>query len=458
MVEEHVVGRSVAPRAGWPAGAGGQGRGGGVGRRGSEQAAERVAVERIAVLEIGVHDGVAAMAAEAFEAGGMHAEIHAGGERAALEAVAAEGGRVEAGGGGAGLHDAGDGARIDRRGADGGRPWHPAARGRGPDAAEQRAVGDPGGVLPAAQRAHRAECGGAERQGDGDAGAGAVALGERQGEAQPRGAASRCPTRIAASSDRRSAPANPVSSRARSRRPRRSSPIGARISRSTPTAAASFCAVTPRCGVTADTGERLADHRLGGRHRAAGEIMQIPDRGAAQIDGADRQAALALGGEERHDVGGGRGQAGQRVAGAPGAPGGDTPARVARRVLAALASRAKALAVARAVARVPSNAGSWVATARSNQRRTWIGGAPSGGGIASGAGRGAGGAFARVAGVVGPVGALSGAVMLALPGGCWPRQGARYCHARQGDLSGIARAGRGAGHITRPLHRIARFA
>ena len=85
-------------------------------------------------------------------------------------------------------------------------------------------------------------------------------------------------------------------------------------------------------GVAADAGERLADHRLGGRHRAAGEIVQIPDRGAAQVDGGDRQAALALGGEERHDVGGGRGQAGQRVAGAPGAPGGDPGAVGAPRV------------------------------------------------------------------------------------------------------------------------------
>ena len=34
-----------------------------------------MAVERIAVLEIGVHHGVAAVAAEAFEPGGMHAEI-----------------------------------------------------------------------------------------------------------------------------------------------------------------------------------------------------------------------------------------------------------------------------------------------------------------------------------------------------------------------------------------------
>src|SRR3984885_6372331 len=123
----------------------------------SEQAAERVAVERIAVLEIGVHHGVAAVPAEAFEPGGMHAEIHAGGERAALQAVAAEGGGVEAGGGGAGLHDAGDGARVDRLAADGGRAGDAAARRRGPDAAEQRALGEAGGVLPAAQRAHRAE-------------------------------------------------------------------------------------------------------------------------------------------------------------------------------------------------------------------------------------------------------------------------------------------------------------
>ena len=79
--------------------------------------------------------------------------------------------------------------------------------------------------------------------------------------------------------------------------------------------------------------QRLADHRLGGRHRAAGEVVQIADRGTAQVDGVDRQAALALGGEERHDVGGGRGQAGQGVAGAPGAPGGDPGAVGAPRVV-----------------------------------------------------------------------------------------------------------------------------
>jgi hypothetical protein len=35
-----------------------------------------VAVERITVLEIGVHHSVAAVPAEAFQPGGMHAEIH----------------------------------------------------------------------------------------------------------------------------------------------------------------------------------------------------------------------------------------------------------------------------------------------------------------------------------------------------------------------------------------------
>ena len=75
----------------------GQGRGGGPGPGGgSEQAAERAAVEPIAVLEVGVHYGVAAVAAETFEPGEMHAEIHAGAQRAALEAVTSQGGRVEA--------------------------------------------------------------------------------------------------------------------------------------------------------------------------------------------------------------------------------------------------------------------------------------------------------------------------------------------------------------------------
>ena len=267
----------------------------------------------------------------------------------------------------------------------------------------------------------------------------------------PRGAASRCSRRIAASSDRRSAPAKPTSSRARSRRPRRSSPIGARISRSTPTAAASFLRreLAALRGVAADTGERLADHRLGGRHRAAGEIMQIPDRGAAQVDGADRQAALALGGEERHDVGGGRGQAGQRVAGAPGAPGGDPGAVGAPRV-GGLGQPGEGVG--------GGPRGRQGAVERRQlgwRRRGRTSGAPgsaarrAAAGIAAGAGRGAGRCVRqRWRAVVGPVGALSGAVMSGVPGGVGrfkPRQGARDCYARQGVLSGIRRAGRGVG-------------
>ena len=97
-------------------------------------------------------------------------------------------------------------------------------------------------------------------------------------------------------------------------------------------------------------------------------------------------------------------------------------------MLAALASRAKASAVARAVARLPSNAGSGVATARSNQRRTWIGGAPSGGGASGEAGRGVGRASASAAGAVRP----SGGVV----------RGGHGCLALLAGLGGFGRFGR----------------
>ena len=202
-------------------------------------------------------------------------------------------------------------------------------------------------------------------------------------------------------------------------------------------------------GVAADAGERLADHRLGGRHRAAGEVMQIADRGAAQVDRVDRQAALALGGEERHDVGGGRGQAGQRVAGAPAAPGGDPGAIGAPRV-GGLGQPGEG---------VGGGAGGRQAAV---ERRQWGGD----GAVEPAAHLGrrraerrrrirrerAGGLAVRPParlGAVGPVVARSpGAVMLALPGGfgrCKPRQAARDCYARQGVLSGIRSQGRGLG-------------
>lgn len=50
----------------------------------------------------------------------MHAAVHAGGGRAAVEAVAAKRAGIEAGDGGAGLDDAGDGAGVDHRLAESG--------------------------------------------------------------------------------------------------------------------------------------------------------------------------------------------------------------------------------------------------------------------------------------------------------------------------------------------------
>ena len=195
-------------------------------------------------------------------------------------------------------------------------------------------VGDAGGVLPAAQRAHRAEFGGAERQGDGDARAGAVALGERQGEAQP----ARGGFQVLQADRRQLGPAQRAGE-ARQQQGAvapaaqvvadRGEDLAQHADRSGEFLRRELAALR---GVAADAGQRFADHGLGGRHGAAGEVVQIADGGAAQVDGVDRQAALALGGEERHDVGGGRGQAGQRVAGAPAAPGGDPGAIGAPRV------------------------------------------------------------------------------------------------------------------------------
>jgi hypothetical protein len=163
---------------------------------GLQHAVERVAVERVAELQGFVEHGVALVPAELLEAGGVRRVTWLWGQRAALQAMAAEGGAVETGGG-ARLDDAGDGAGIDRRGADdragqGGLPSVPAG-GRRLDAAEQRAFGDAGGGLPAAQRAHRAEVGGAIGDGDEDGAAGALAL--RAGQGKPQTALARFPVR-----------------------------------------------------------------------------------------------------------------------------------------------------------------------------------------------------------------------------------------------------------------------
>jgi hypothetical protein len=86
--------------------------------------------------------------------------------------------------GGAGLDDPGDGAGIDRHAADagqGGVASVPLARR--PDPPEEGARDDPG-RLPGPHSADRTELGGAVGEGDGDAAAGALALGVRQGQVQ----------------------------------------------------------------------------------------------------------------------------------------------------------------------------------------------------------------------------------------------------------------------------------
>ena len=338
--------------------------------------------------------------------------------------------------------------------------WVPTVGGRGmpPRAggSQMRRNSGPsvmtGGVLPAAQRAHRAEFGGAERQGDGDAFAVAVALGERQGEAQPARGGFQVlqpdrrqlgPAQRAGEAHQQQGAVAPAAQVVADR----GEDLAQHADRGGEFLRRELAALG---GVAADAGQRLADHRLGGRHRAAGEVVQIADRGAAQVDGVDRQAALALGGEERHDVGGGRGQAGQRVAGAPGAPGGDPGAVGAPRVggLGQPGEGVGGGACGRqaAVERRQWGGDGAVEPAahldrRRAERRRRIGRSGQGGwpGVRQRGGRGSGGADR---------GGRRGAVMSGAPGGIgpgwrWPRQTARDCYARQGVLSGIRRAGKG---------------
>jgi len=88
-------------------------------------------LERVAEFEIDVEHGVAFVAAELLEPGGMDAALHAGAQRTPLEAVAAEDVRIEAGGFGPALDNAGHGAGIDRgiaKAGQGGIPAGAAAR------------------------------------------------------------------------------------------------------------------------------------------------------------------------------------------------------------------------------------------------------------------------------------------------------------------------------------------
>ena len=332
-----------------------------------------------------------------------------------------------------------------------GRAWHAAARGRDPDAAEQRSRGDAGGVLPAPQRAHRAEFGGAERDRHGDALAVAVTLGERQREAQPaRGLPPGARPATAASSDaaqrageahqQQRAVAQPGQVVADRRQDlAQHADLGGEFFRRE---------LAALRGVAADAGERLADHRLAVGDRAAGKVVQVADRGAAQVDGGDlagRAAARRRGRRRRRRpwpagraARGGRTRRTRRRR-RRGRRGACCPPWRAARSRPPWRARWPACRHRRAVAR---------SMVRSNQRRTWAGGAPSGvGTVTGGAGRGVGRPSGDAAGSAGLHAALSLTVMVALLTGserAKRRQAARYCYARQADLSGIGRKGQGS--------------
>ena len=101
-----------------------------------ENSAERVAFEQVAELEIVAEHVEALVPAEPLEVGGVDAVLHAGGERAAFEAVAAEVAPAEPGGHGAGLDDLADRPGRQRLGADAGQ-GRGLTRGRGGAAARR---------------------------------------------------------------------------------------------------------------------------------------------------------------------------------------------------------------------------------------------------------------------------------------------------------------------------------
>ena len=74
-----------------------------------------MSLERIAEFEVLAEYVKTLVAAEPLQLGRMDAAVHAGGQGAALEAVAAEIAQPEAGRDGAGLDDLCDGLRRDRR-------------------------------------------------------------------------------------------------------------------------------------------------------------------------------------------------------------------------------------------------------------------------------------------------------------------------------------------------------
>ena len=86
----------------------------------SQYPIQRMPLEQIAELKIFAEHVEALVPAKPFQLGGVDAAFHAGGESAALEAVAAEVAPLEAGSDGADLDDLRDGLGRDRGAADAG--------------------------------------------------------------------------------------------------------------------------------------------------------------------------------------------------------------------------------------------------------------------------------------------------------------------------------------------------
>jgi len=146
-----------------------------------------MSLEKIAEFEVLAEHVEALVAAEPLQLGRMDAALHAGGERAALEALAVEIARPGAGRHSAGLDEMCDGLRRDRAGADPGQgrgaAWRqaPLRAWREPNTPKQRAVAEAGSLQPGLQGVHGTEFGVAVGQGNRH-GVGLLALAVRQGQ------------------------------------------------------------------------------------------------------------------------------------------------------------------------------------------------------------------------------------------------------------------------------------
>ena len=177
--------------------------------------AERMAVEQVAKFEILPEHIKALVPAKPLELCGMNTAIHARSERATFETVAAEIASAKAGCHRARLDDLGHGLRADGLRADPGQGrglvcCRRCRAGWQPNSPEDRALGQPCGLLPRLERMHGAEFGIAVGQGGPSPASVCSPLVCGRVSRMPRSVFSRCSKRMAASSERRNAPAKPT--------------------------------------------------------------------------------------------------------------------------------------------------------------------------------------------------------------------------------------------------------